>query len=129
MFDAAIALPDGRKVTTANSVTIDGSNITINRTASSDGVLRTYTGISWEQNCPAPLRAPATAPVNGRLQFVSRLLSPRELWAMLEQERASMQFGRISTVGYPLSVRCPGVGHCLGSYAADGHSKPLGCGR
>lgn len=45
VFDAAIALPDGRKVTTANSVTIDGSNITINRTASSDGVLCTYTGI------------------------------------------------------------------------------------
>jgi hypothetical protein len=44
-FDATFANSDGRKVTTVNFVTINGNNININRTASSDGILCTYTGI------------------------------------------------------------------------------------
>jgi hypothetical protein len=45
VFDAVFANSDGRKVTTVNSVTINGNDITINRTASSDGIVCTYTGI------------------------------------------------------------------------------------
>jgi hypothetical protein len=44
VFDAVFANSDGRKVATVNSVTINGNNITINRTASSDGIFCTYTG-------------------------------------------------------------------------------------
>jgi hypothetical protein len=45
VFDAAFAHPDGRKVTTVNSVTLNGNSITIKRTKSSDDNLCTYTGI------------------------------------------------------------------------------------
>jgi hypothetical protein len=45
VFDAVWANSDGRKTTTVNSVTVDGNNITINRTASSDGIVCTYIGI------------------------------------------------------------------------------------
>jgi hypothetical protein len=45
VFDVAMAHPAGAKMTTVNSVTINGNIITAKRTASSDGHLCTYAGI------------------------------------------------------------------------------------
>jgi hypothetical protein len=45
VFDEAFVRPDGIKVTTVNSVTINGNTITVKRTESSNGILCTYTGI------------------------------------------------------------------------------------
>ncbi len=45
VFDAAFTHPDGRIVTTVNSVTINGNSINVKRTESSDGILCKYTGV------------------------------------------------------------------------------------
>lgn len=45
VFDSAIANPNGEKLTMVISVTVNGNSVTAQRTASSDGILCSYTGI------------------------------------------------------------------------------------